>query len=99
MNAFYHSETFTDDFEIDLAEKNKCKGVFKLEIQLHPLSIPLLIKDGSGQIINSKKPFVVASNHPIVGGLLRFEFSEYPELVEAVENSFKKAIVRYLYCE
>ncbi len=99
MKTIYHSEQFTDDFEINFSEKNDCKGVVKFEIHPHELSVPLLIKDGSGQRITAQAPFVINTNHPIVDGLIRFEFSEYPALTAVQTTPFKKAIVRYLYCE
>lgn len=101
MNTLYGTETFTEDFEIDIAHKGGCKGLIKVEVVVTPWSVPLLLKDGSEQRITTNAPFVLQSTtHPITNGLLRFAFSEFDELEEYNPNKEqKKAIVRYLYCE
>ncbi|WP_299833768.1 hypothetical protein [uncultured Tenacibaculum sp.] len=100
MNVGYAVETYTDDFSIDFAKKEKCKGILKLEVSVVNPSVPLLVKDGSGVcIVANDKPFVITSNYPITKGIIQFEFSEYSRLTEINEKEKKKAIVRYLYCE
>lgn len=100
MNTLYGTETYTDDFEIDFADKGGCKGIVMLEVYVPALSVPLLVKDGSEQRISEHtRPFVVQSNYPITKGTIRFVFSEYEALQNPNRNSFKKAVVRYLYCE
>ncbi len=100
LSVGYAVETYTDDFQIDFAKKEKCRGIVKLEVQVVSQSVPLLVKDGSGQrIVAHDKPFVISSNYPITKGSIQFEFTEYSELVEFNEKEKKKAIVRYLYCE
>ncbi len=100
MNVGYAVETYTDDFQIDFAKKEKCRGILKLEVIVVSPSIPLLIKDGTQtRIVPKGTPFVIESNFPIVKGIIQFEFSEYNELIEINEKEKKKAIVRYLYCE
>ena len=99
MNVGYAIETYTDDFNIDFAKKEKCKGILKLEVFVADFSVPLLVKDGSGiRIVGNSSPFVIESNYPITKGNIQFEFSEYNELIETKEDK-KKAIVKYLYCE
>ena len=100
MNVGYAIETFTDDFQIDFAKKEKCRGIVKLEVFVISPSVPLLVKDGSGMhIAADDTPFVIESNYPIVKGIIRFEFSENSELLDINEKQEKKALVRYLYCE
>lgn len=100
MNVGYAVETYTDDFQIDFAKKEKCRGVVKLEVLVVSPSVPLLVKDGSDiRIVAKDKPFTIVSNYPITKGIIRFEFAEYSELTEVNEKENKKAIVRYLYCE
>ena len=100
MGALYTTEIHTEDFEIRIAEKAKCKGILAIEIYVPDTSLPLLIKDGSQQKITAKTPFRLHSfTHPITSGFIRFEFLEY-ELLQTPNNPrIKKAIVRYLYCE
>lgn len=100
MGALYTTETHTDDFEIRIAEKRKCKGVLAIEIYVPDSSVSLLIKDGSQQKITAKQPFVLHSfTHPITSGFIRFEFLEHEGLQTPDNPKIKKAIVRYLYCE
>jgi len=100
MNVGYAVESYTDDFQIDFAKKEKCRGILKLEVLVVSPSVPLLIKDGTNtRIVDSNTPFIIESNYPITKGIIRFEFSEFSHLQENNEKEKKKAIVRYLYCE
>lgn len=100
MNVNYHSETHTEDFTINIAEKGGCKGIVRIEVLVTENSVPLLVKDGSEQrIFGNSPPFVLQSfTHPITSGILKFEFSEI-EALQDYKEAEQKAIVRYLYCE
>lgn len=100
MNASYSTETHTEDFEINIAEKGGCKGLLKIEVLVTETSVPLLLKDGSQQrIFGNSPPFVLQSlTHPITSGVLKFEFAEV-EALQDYKEAEQKAIVRYLYCD
>lgn len=100
MNASYNTETHTEDFEINIAEKGGCKGLLKIEVLVTETSVPLLLKDGSQQRISGNSPpFVLQSlTHPMTSGVLKFEFAEV-EALQDYQEAEQKAIVRYLYCE
>ncbi|MGG8495958.1 hypothetical protein ACQY1Q_06055 [Tenacibaculum sp. TC6] len=96
MSAIYGTKTYKEDFEIDIKKLNDCKGIYKLEVFVSKESMPLLVKDGSNQIIKENyNPFIVSSPVPITKGVLRFEFKE----IEGESKGFKSATVRYLYHE
>lgn len=100
MKAVYHTETHTEDFTINIAEKGGCKGILRIEVLVTEKSVPLLLKDGSQErIFGNSPPFVLQSlTHPITSGVLQFEFSEI-EALQDYKPAEQKAIVRYLYCE
>lgn len=98
MAALFVTNTYTKDFEINISKLEDCNGIYKLEVFVPRTSVPLVIKDGSGQIIREDySSFVLESPVPITNGILRFEFKEDNNL--SIGNAPKSATVRYLYCE
>ncbi|MFL0063731.1 hypothetical protein [Tenacibaculum maritimum] len=98
MKVVFDSEHFEKDFEIDLSKVNQGKGVVKVEVLAGIDSVPLHVRDGSGQIIREDySTFILQSSLPIVSGLIRFEFKEIENLTQS--NAKKSATVRYLYCD
>ncbi|SED21961.1 hypothetical protein SAMN04489761_4665 [Tenacibaculum sp. MAR_2009_124] len=94
MKATYGTKTYKEDFEINIKELSDCKGIYSLEVFVSKNSMPLLVKDGSNQIIKEMfNPFKIESPVPIVNGILRFEFTD----VDGVNSEVKSATVRYLF--
>ncbi len=94
MSAIYGTKNYKKDFEIDIKELGECKGIYSLEVFISDKSMPLVVKDGSNQIIKDKNnPFKIKSPVPIVKGIIRFEFQNF----KGVENTVKQATVRFLF--
>ncbi len=93
------TETFTDDFEIDISKLQNCsKGIYQLEVFVPKASVPLFNKDGSEQFIREDiSSFKIESSIPVTNGIFRFEFKELNN--SPLGNSKKIAVVRYLYNE
>ncbi len=95
----YYTQTHTEDFEIDIGDQSGCNGMLEIQVIPSDKSMPLVLKDGSGQKITHQKPFVLRSSTPITSGHLQFVFAESNYLNTHLKTVLKKAIVRYLYCE
>ncbi|CAM1355855.1 hypothetical protein THALO_30213 [Tenacibaculum halocynthiae] len=96
--AFYVAVPYSKNFEINISKVNKGCGVYRLEVFVPVESVPLVLKDGSGQIIRADHScFVLESTIPITNGILKFEFQEQTNLKPS--QSQKQAIVRYLYVQ
>ncbi|CAL2095534.1 conserved protein of unknown function [Tenacibaculum sp. 190524A02b] len=94
--AIYGTKTYQKDFEINFKEINKnCKGIYEIQVFVTEQSMPLIVKDGTNQVIKHKhNPFVISSPVPIEEGAIRFEFQETHNVIS---DSIKKAIVRIIY--
>lgn len=96
MSAIYGTKTYTEDFEINIKELNQCQGIYSLEVFVSKKSMPLMVLDGSYQIIKEGyNPFKIESPVPITNGIIRFEFTE----LEGGNEGIKHATVRYIYHE
>lgn len=97
--ALFGTDTFHTDFEIDIATLQNCKkGIYKLEVFVPRSSTPLMVQDGSKQLIREDyNAFVLESPVPITGGKIKFSFVENG--TKTTRNTPKIATVRYLYCD
>ncbi|MDB0601338.1 hypothetical protein PL373_09290 [Tenacibaculum maritimum] len=97
--ALFVTDHFDDDFKIKIEDLDNCnQGVYRIEVIVPKDSVPLIIKDGSNQVIREDyNAFLIESSIPIINGTLEFEFKENADL--SIINAKKSATVRYLYCD
>lgn len=94
--ALYVTASYDNNFEVNISRVNDGCGVYRLEVFVPNSSVPLLLKDGSDQIIRADHScFVLESSIPITNGILKFEFQEEANLRPS--QTLKQAVVRYLY--
>ena len=97
MAVSYATEVHYSDFRIDLKKQSDCKGAYRVEIRVPKDSVPLLVDDGSGQIIDCCNPYIMECASPMTVFNQRFKFNEKEALKP--NNSEKTAVVRYLYVD